>query len=313
MVQEWLLLKEDIERETERILYNEPEELFRLRNGQLGNRPGSYNQYFSTWDFANGMIRDYSMYTLYPLYRIAHDSDFEPAHLRKLFCAFDPPYSRYLEYSGLDILGSFTERFSKIMDLMVKKEFLDVLEALLKYTNRLAAWSFHYFPWRLGEQFSYKGVNQEKTMSTAIAKNVMGRKMKICWPELNISVTGVLADNLNRELCDDIWNALPLKGIQDHAVVTGKSMYAWVPIISVAPVNYRESICDSPIGRIRFSQNTGNKFIIQYGPTTETLLVPVLGCVTEEDIVKLSEVGEAVRQSTFFTKELIWIEIERIY
>lgn len=89
-------------------------------------------------------------------------------------------------------------------------------------------------------------------------------------------------------------------------------MYAWAPLVSVAPTPVTERICDAPPGRLRFSQATGNKLIVQYGPTTETLRGPVLGKVADEHIDRLPKVGQAVWESTFRTKDLIWITAERL-
>lgn len=154
MAVSWRELREEIDKETERIWREEPEELRRLRLGIIENDAGSYGQYFTTWDFANGMIRDHSMYTMYPLFRLSKDSAFSLDHLKKLFRAFDPQYSVYLGYSGYRTLDKFGRAFAEAMETMENKEdFVSLLESYLKYTNKLAAWSFHYFPWGVGALF----------------------------------------------------------------------------------------------------------------------------------------------------------------
>ena len=98
--------------------------------------------------------------------------------------------------------------------------------------------------------------------------------------------------------------------LQDHAVVSGRSMYAWAPLVSVAPAPVTERICDAPAGRLRFSKATGMKLVVQYGPTTEPLTVPVLGTVGAGDLDILAKVGRAVWDSTYMTKEPIWLTVE---
>jgi hypothetical protein len=157
----WQLLKEQVDAETERIWREEPEEHRKLRLGVIDNAAGSYGQYFTTWDFANGMIRDYSMYTLYPLLRIGLDPAFTLEHMKKLFRAFDPQYTVYLGYSGFETLETFGRAFLDAMDTMsTKDEFIETLTALLRYANKLAAWSFHYFPWAIGVLFPHSRAHE---------------------------------------------------------------------------------------------------------------------------------------------------------
>ena len=56
MAKHWKTLKQEIEAETQRIWLEEPLDLKKLRLGIIDNEAGSYGQYFTTWDFANGMI-----------------------------------------------------------------------------------------------------------------------------------------------------------------------------------------------------------------------------------------------------------------
>jgi putative NIF3 family GTP cyclohydrolase 1 type 2 len=89
-------------------------------------------------------------------------------------------------------------------------------------------------------------------------------------------------------------------------------MYAWAPIVSTAPIQVKERQCDAPIGRIRYSQGSGNKVIVQYGTVTEDVETPVLGEIPCEFAAQLAEVGRAVLESTFQTKENIMLTIELI-
>jgi len=152
----WKSLQQQIDTETERIWRQEPEEHRKLRLGVIDNAAGSYGQYFTTWDFANGMIRDYSMYTLYPLLRLSLDASFSLEHLKKMFKVFDPQYTVYLGYSGFRTLEEFGRSFLEAMETMsTRDDFIALLTSLLKYANKLAAWSFHYFPWAIGALFPH--------------------------------------------------------------------------------------------------------------------------------------------------------------
>ena len=139
----------------------------------------------------------------------------------------------------------------------------------------------------------------------------MGRSIKISWPQLDVSVQATLADEQNPELCDDFWSVLPFQVLQEHPVVSGQSVYAWVPLVSTAPIRHRERIIDAPVGRLRYSQATGNKFTVQYGRGLEPLQQPVLGAVDPGSISQIGEVGRAIWQNTFWGKEEIYVVVER--
>lgn len=302
--------------EIEKIKTKEPAEIHAMRTGTMDNRAGSYGQYFGTWDIAAGMLRDYSMYTWYPLLQIIENPKIDLKDFSFILNSFDQPYSNYLRYSGFPTMGllAFALR-DWILTAETREQAVQAVKTFLIYTNQLAAWSFHYFPWGLGKQFTYA---EELPPADSIA-DLDGRvvvnsgvKVRMTWQPLGISVDAWLATDLNPEMCQDVIDALPFTIIQDHAVVTGESMYAWTPLVSTSPVRVRERICDAPKGRLRFSQSTGQKFIVQYGPTTEDLAQPVLGEIVPEHAHLLDEVGKAVWASTFDTKTPIWLTVEKI-
>jgi hypothetical protein len=133
--------------------------------------------------------------------------------------------------------------------------------------------------------------------------------IELRWPTLDVSVEATLAEQENPELVADFVASLPFQALQEHAAVTGSSMYAWTPVVSVAPIRVREKICEAPVGRLRFSQNTGQKLIIQYGPTTEDIYAPVLGQVLPEHCDRLKTVGRAAWESLSSTKAEIPVEV----
>jgi hypothetical protein len=137
----------------------------------------------------------------------------------------------------------------------------------------------------------------------------MGRKIDINWPELGVKVVAELSDETNPELCEEFWQHLPFKVLQAHPVVSGESVYAWTPIVSTAKVRHREAIIDCPVGRLRYSQATGNKFSVQYGRGLEPLSQPVLGMVLPEYHAQLPAVGKAIWENVFWRKDLYFVEV----
>ncbi|MFH9294460.1 hypothetical protein [Streptomyces sp. NPDC017520] len=292
----------------------EPPEIQEIRTGTLPELPGSYGQYFTAWDFSNSIVRDYSM-NLYQLTRMATDESLSVDNVLTVFRTLDPIYSTFLGYNGFPTLAKYADQVGQPTGS--RGELVDRLATFTEYANRLTAWSHHYFPWNLGEHYRYPtngaGAPPERTPAPlTVEEDPLQRiPIRLTWQPLGVEVDAELYCDFNQQLCMEVLKALPFTVLQDHAVVSGESMYAWAPLVSVAPTPVRERICDAPVGRLRFSQATGNKVIVQYGPTSETLSSPVLGKVIDSHTDRLAEVGKAVWDSTFSSKELTWLTVER--
>ena len=157
-MKKWQQLMEDIRKEVSTMQENEPKELYNIRNDNAGNDAGSYGQFWTSLDFTNGMIRDFSMYTMYPILKLARMPEFDLTQLKAMCEVFHIPYTEYLGYSGLYNLRSYARRFRECFDeFETKEEFMEIYSQFLLYTNKLAAWSFHYFPWEIG--FEWKKQN----------------------------------------------------------------------------------------------------------------------------------------------------------
>lgn len=140
----------------------------------------------------------------------------------------------------------------------------------------------------------------------------MNRKILIEWPELELSAHATLADDKNPELCDEFWNMLPFDGIINNAVITDGSMYCWVPMLSFAPIREKERIDLAPIGRLRYSQNTGNKMIIQYDACNEDVMGAILGQIDEADIETVKKVGVTAKNAIFMSKTEVHVHVSRV-
>jgi len=137
------------------------------------------------------------------------------------------------------------------------------------------------------------------------------KTMLIEWPELNIEVEAELEDVRNADLINEIWDNLPMTSIQEHAMVTGKSMYCWAPMISLAEIPFQMMIKETPPGVVSYSQKTGNKLIVRYGKVTEDLMTPIVGFIKKNQVPKLEEVGSAVWSSYSGDKKPIIVNFKK--
>ena len=90
-MKKWQQLEADIKAATAAMETEEPKELRDIRLGDVGNEAGSYGQFWTSLDFSNGMIRDFSMYTMYPILKLAYDDSYDLEQLKKAYMVFHPP------------------------------------------------------------------------------------------------------------------------------------------------------------------------------------------------------------------------------
>lgn len=145
--------------EARRIQLEEPEDLRRIRLGEIGET-GNYGQYFTAWDFANGMLRDHIMYTAFNW--VKYVDLLSHKDLIAVIDTEDEPYSEYLGFSGLYTLRDFSLKLrTAIRETEDKEELRTLLRTFVMYGNRLCAWSYHYFPWHIGVFFGRQVRGQE--------------------------------------------------------------------------------------------------------------------------------------------------------
>ena len=137
------------------------------------------------------------------------------------------------------------------------------------------------------------------------------RKIKMEIPELKVSAV-IVCEERNSALCDEVWTQLPFTVVQEHGVVSGELIYGWAPLVSVAETPFRLLYTESPIGCVTYSQGTGNKIIVKYGPCNEDLFAPVLGYVQPDALDALAAAGRAVWFNYFNDKHVILTHFSRV-
>jgi hypothetical protein len=136
----------------------------------------------------------------------------------------------------------------------------------------------------------------------------------MAFPELNLSVKVEPLAN-NQDLYHWFLENLPLKGVQSHAVVSGKLIYIMnLRMKKPSPVRYRdlavEDLSEAKDGRIFIFITAGKvgSISVKYGEVSENMNYPVLAQVRQEDLKNLAKIGEAVWKSIYSTKQVITVE-----
>lgn len=137
---------------------------------------------------------------------------------------------------------------------------------------------------------------------------------KICMetPALNSRILIDLLEEENPELVDEVWGELPFTCVWEHAMVSDKSIYCWVPMISLSPSRKVLLHTEAPVGCVQYSQRTGNKLLFKYGPLNEDLGAPVIGTVSQEYLPELERLGEEIWNNYYLNKEIIQVRFEAV-
>ena len=137
------------------ISLDEPRDLAAIRKGEVADA-GSFGQYFSVWDAAHGLVRDFVVNTLYPIHQAMNRYDL--AQVRIIYATVAAKYHFTLRYHGWSQLADFAEQFKAVLD---ESDDLDVVREvsaeLLRYGNMTYGWSHQAFPWYVGMNFATPG------------------------------------------------------------------------------------------------------------------------------------------------------------
>ncbi|MFD4735971.1 hypothetical protein ACFWNQ_01180 [Streptomyces virginiae] len=136
-----------------------------------------------------------------------------------------------------------------------------------------------------------------------------GRLLDIAWPDLGITVTAEL-DGRNPELADALWESLPYRSLQGHALVAGAHLYHVAPVPSLLHLPASTRIPDrreAPDGTVFCSalQHLG----IKYGTLTEPMPASPIGRIRPEDMPALLEAGRETWDAVYSTKKEILVEV----
>lgn len=120
----------------------------------------------------------------------------------------------------------------------------------------------------------------------------MPRKiMAMSWPALDARISIRLLEDEAPTVCRMLWEALPYKSLQSHALITGQMLLATAPVFTLARENLRLYTEVEP-GACLYGAGSQN-VIISYGALTEPEGSGIWGQVLDEDMETLAGVGLA--------------------
>ena len=136
------------------------------------------------------------------------------------------------------------------------------------------------------------------------------QRIEVSWSVPGITVTAEL-DDRNAGLARALWDALPYRSLQGHALVAGHHLFHVAPVHDLLHLHgtHRVDRRTVPDGTVFCSrlQHLG----IKYGPLTEPMAATPIGRVVPGDLDALAEAGHAVWEAVYSSKKPVVAEVRR--
>lgn len=165
MGKDWREVKDEIEKDIDRIWWEEPEEVKMCRLGIFPSGAGTDGQVLGNLFFLVADTQAMSWWTIEPAMKAAlEDPTFTlehckrmwkylTVHMARLMGEVDPPKCP-APWLNLPKLVQFCNDIVDSLDtIKTKEEFADLIWSWGNYVNRLNKWFSLVFPWHLGKEF----------------------------------------------------------------------------------------------------------------------------------------------------------------
>ena len=156
-VNNWKLVRDEIEEELSKIWIEETAEFRKIRVGLVDSGAGSAGQYFSNLVHLEAYTLLLGQHLIYSALKYADEPDIDLKTLIAIthestggtFDSFE-----FLGDLGLQTLHRLGEKYLAVLPSLENKEqFKELTGSLLSYTTRCHRWMHLYFPWGLGVVF----------------------------------------------------------------------------------------------------------------------------------------------------------------
>lgn len=170
---DWREAKAIIEREIDRVWFNEPEEIQKIRWGVIDSGAGTGEQSFTVLVHLEAYMMLVGADVMYRLLKISKYEDMELATLNRMTREFLTGTFNVFEFMtdlGLTNMHQIGQMYSDALDrLETKDEFVELTGAMMTYVIRMHRWIHFIFPWNLGVAFPHRKPSEVLSFSQVVA------------------------------------------------------------------------------------------------------------------------------------------------
>lgn len=170
---DWREAKAVIEREIDRVWFNEPEEIQKIRFGVIDSGAGTGEQSFTVLVHLEAYLMLVGADVMYRLLKISKYDDMQLATLNRMTREFLTGTFNVFEFMtdlGLTNMHQIGQMYSDALDrLESKEEFVELTGAMMTYVIRMHRWIHFIFPWNLGVAFPHRKPAEVLAFSKIVA------------------------------------------------------------------------------------------------------------------------------------------------
>jgi len=157
---DWREAKAIIEKEIDRVWFDEPVEIQKIRWGVIDSGAGSAEQSFSVLVHLEAYLMLVGADVMYRFLKIAGYDDIELPALNRLTREFLTGTFNVFEFMtdlGLTNMHETGQMYADSLDtLKTKQEYIELTGAMMTYVIRMHRWIHLIFPWNLGVAFPHR-------------------------------------------------------------------------------------------------------------------------------------------------------------
>jgi len=156
----WREAKDIIEKEIDRVWFNEPEEIQKVRLGVIDSGAGTGEQSFTVLVHLEAYLMLVGADVMYRLLKISKYDDVELATMNRMTREFLTGTFNVFEFMtdlGMTNMHQIGQMYSDVLDqLETKEEYVELTGAMMTYVIRMHRWIHFIFPWNLGVAFPHR-------------------------------------------------------------------------------------------------------------------------------------------------------------
>ncbi len=169
---DWREAKAAIEKEIDRVWFEEPIEIQKVRWGVIDSGAGTGEQSFTVLVHLEAYLMLVGADVMYRLLKISKYEDMELSTLNRMTREFLTGTFNVFEFMtdlGMTNMHQVGQMYSDALDtLKTKEEYVELTGAMMTYVIRMHRWIHLIFPWNLGVAFPHRKLTEVGAFSKLV-------------------------------------------------------------------------------------------------------------------------------------------------
>ena len=170
---DWRDAKAVIEKEIDRVWFDEPEEIQKVRWGVIDSGAGTAEQSFTVLVHLEAYLMLVGADVMYRLLKISKYEDMQLPTMNRMTREFLTGTFNVFEFMtdlGLTNMHQIGQMYSDALDkLETKEDYVELTGAMMTYVIRMHRWVHFIFPWNLGVSFPHRKPAEVLALSRILA------------------------------------------------------------------------------------------------------------------------------------------------